>query len=355
VLGKYLQNKKQRLAAGASAGVIVLGGVGLALIAGGSHAAPPTTTTTSTTTTVPPTTTTTAPPRLAPLTGLPDALADHPAVFVKIDNAPQARPHAGINQADILFEERVEGNITRLAAVFHSQAADTVGPVRSTRTTDVGLVAMFGRPIFASSGANNGVLQYLRQHNVFDVGHNTGGGGFWREGGRRAPHNLMTSTVHLYQKAGADQPPPPPSLFQYRAEGEKLAAGALKTNGIALSYGGPEISRFSWRADVGLFLRTHAGEPHLDTSGVPVAPANVVVLEIGYDFSGANGQSRPHGVSTGEGRAWVLTAGHIIEGRWVRPTLGDPLQLLASDGNPIKLTPGQTFVALPPHGGAVSF
>ena len=72
----------------------------------------------------------------APLTGLPVddvTTLDRPALLVKIDNAPGAWPQTGINQADIVYEENVEG-WTRMAAVFHSQGSDPVGPIRLERT-----------------------------------------------------------------------------------------------------------------------------------------------------------------------------------------------------------------------------
>src|SRR5262249_32805746 len=78
----------------------------------------------STTTTVP------AGGPVMPLTGLPvadPAIAARPALVVKIDNHSQARPQSGLNAADVVFEENVE-NLTRFAAVFHSQDADPVGP-----------------------------------------------------------------------------------------------------------------------------------------------------------------------------------------------------------------------------------
>ncbi|HEX6421121.1 MAG TPA: DUF3048 domain-containing protein, partial [Acidimicrobiales bacterium] len=105
--------------------------------------------------------TTTEPPAdVAPLTGLTgdfDGRLDRPALFVKIDNVEEARPPAGLDRADIVIEEQVEGNLSRLAAVFHSTDADPVGPVRSTRTTDIELASLFGRPLFASSGGNASV------------------------------------------------------------------------------------------------------------------------------------------------------------------------------------------------------
>lgn len=348
-----LESPRSRIIAGVVAAVVLLGGGAFALLGGGEEEAAPTTTAPTTTTTEA-TTTTTAPAPVAPLTGLAGDFGDRlsrPALFVKIDNHPDARPQAGINQADILFEERVEGNTTRLAAVFHSTDAPEVGPVRSTRTTDVHLQALFGRPVFASSGANDGVLGVLRNAGVLDVGHNVSGGGFRREPGRRAPHNLMADPAVLYQKAG-ELPPPPAPIFQYRAAEEGLAPGAIPSGGVNLSYGGAQISRFTWDAQRSGWVRHHGGAVHVDEAGVPVAPKNVVVLETVYDFSGRAGQSVPHGITTGEGGAMVFTDGHVIGGRWVRPGPGDPLQLLAADGSPIKLTPGQTFIVLPPPGGA---
>lgn len=350
-----LESPRSRIVAGAVAAVVLLGGGALALFGGGGEEEAAPTTTAPTTTTTEATTTTAVPLPVAPLTGLPGDYGDRlgrPALFVKIDNHRLARPQAGINQADILFEERVEGNTTRLAAVFHSHDAPVVGPVRSTRTTDVHLQALFGRPVFASSGANDGVLGVLRNAGVLDVGHNVSGGGFRREAGRRAPHNLMAEPAVLYQKAG-ELPPPPAPIFQFRAEGEGLALGAVPSAGVNLSYGGPQVSRFTWDAQRAGWVRHHGGDVHVDEAGEPVAPKNVVVLETVYDFSGRAGQSVPHGVTTGEGGAMVFTDGHVIGGRWVRPGPGDPIQLLAGDGSPIKLTPGQTFIVLPPPGGAV--
>jgi hypothetical protein len=210
---------------------------------------------------------------------------------------------------------------------------------------------MFGRPIFASSGGNASILSQLRQVNVIDVGHNVSGEGFRRVSGRRAPHNLYTSLQALYNKV-ADQPPAPQPVFSYRAEGEPLATGARPAGGVALSFGGAQISRFVWDAPSRQWHRYHGGERHLDPAGEPVAPTNVVVMEINYEFSTSTGNSRPHGVSVGQGGALVFTAGNVIEGRWVRPNRESGIQLLAPDGSPIKLTPGQTFVELTPPGGA---
>src|ERR1019366_3218028 len=99
-------------------------------------------------------TTTTVPVPVAPLTGLPDpggSALHRPALTVKIENTPEALPQWGIEDADVVYEEIVNGGITRLAAIFNSLAPVKVGPVRSVRPTDTQVVWPIGG-IFAFSG-----------------------------------------------------------------------------------------------------------------------------------------------------------------------------------------------------------
>jgi Protein of unknown function (DUF3048) N-terminal domain/Protein of unknown function (DUF3048) C-terminal domain len=346
------------MAAGGAAVLVLLPLVVFLATRGGGASPEPTTTTTTTvpttTTTVPTTTTTTAAPPVAPLTGMPGDFR-RPALIVKIDNVSAARPQSGLRQADIVIEEPVEGNLTRLAAVFQSTDASVVGPVRSMRTSDLEMIPMFGRPLFAASGGNSGVVPQLHQANVVDIGNNVNGQGFRRDGGRPAPHNLYSSTPELYRKA-PETPPPPKPIFLYLRRGERLGPGARPVQGVALRFGGSEISRFTWDPRGHVWRRSQNGTPHMAAEGAQIAPRNVVVIEIDYDRSGQRGRSVPHAVVTGSGPAIVLTQGHRIRATWVRPTLAHRLKLLAADGRTeIKLTPGQTFIELPSRGGATLF
>src|SRR5688572_22070247 len=56
-----------------------------------------------------------------PLTGVEAGGADltRPVHAVKIDNAPKARPQVGMPQADVVYEELVEGGLTRFLVVLH--------------------------------------------------------------------------------------------------------------------------------------------------------------------------------------------------------------------------------------------
>jgi hypothetical protein len=349
------RSRRWPVAAGGAAMLVLLPFVVFVATRGGGASPEPTTTTTTvpTTTTTVPTTTTTAPP-VAPLTGGPGDFR-RPALIVKIDNVSAARPQSGLRQADIVIEEPVEGNLTRLAAVFQSTDASVVGPVRSMRTSDLELLPMFGRPLFASSGGNAGVVPQLHQANVVDIGNNVSGQGFRRDPGRPAPHNLFSSTPALYQKA-PEAPPPPKPIFQYLRRGERPGPGAKPVHGIALRFGGAEVSRFTWDPAAQIWRRSQNGTPHMAAEGLQIGPRNVVVAEIHYDLSGQLGRSVPHAIVTGSGPAVVLTQGQAIRGSWVRPSLLHRLKFVAADGRTeIKLTPGQTFIELPSRGGAALF
>ncbi|MCU0311213.1 MAG: DUF3048 domain-containing protein [Acidimicrobiales bacterium] len=318
----------------------------------------------ATTTTVAPTTTTTAPVVRSPLTGLPaadPAGEQHPAVSVKMDNSPEARPQAGINQADVVYEMRVEG-ITRFALVLHSQLRDDVGPVRSARSSDIDLVAGLSTPLFVWSGGNPGVtaevLGAAREGVLTNASFDVAEQFYYRSRERPAPHNLYVNLLPLVaERAPAGQGPPAP-VFAYRVEGAAVTNPSLPVAGVSIDYGLGRVE-YVWDADRGGWARYQVDARHprpdaetRDADGVQVAPANVVVMFVDYGVSAADSRS-PRAETVGEGEALVLTDGQLVRGRWVRPVREQPAQLLDETGAPILLTPGRTWVALPQTGAGV--
>ena len=134
-----------------------------------------------------PTTTKPAPTATAPLTGLndPDGAAQtRPVLSVKIENTPQARPQSGLEVADVVWDEVVEGQITRLLAMFQSRSTDVVGPIRSVRLTDPSIVWPVGG-IFAYSGGAPAIVRAIQQAPVKPVDENTAGPAMFRDPDRR--------------------------------------------------------------------------------------------------------------------------------------------------------------------------
>lgn len=317
-------------------------------------AATSSTTTSSTTEQIVDETTTTTEPLgpVAPLTGVQvEAELTHPALLVKIDNHQNARPQWGLNAADVVYEEIVEGRITRLAAVFHSTNASPVGPVRSARTSDFDLLNDKNTPLFANSGGNQTTLSLFRSVNAVNANVNALPDLYYRERSRSAPHNLMTRTEDLISARG-DDGGTPPAMFEYRRDGDPLPSNARPSTGVDIDYGARQIG-YDWDEELGGWRRTQNGSAHVDADGVQVAPTNVVVQVIDYGRSVADPTS-PEAITVGSGVVWVLVDGHIIEGTWQRNSAAEVATYTADSGEPIVLDPGNTWVALPRVGQSIS-
>jgi hypothetical protein len=353
------------IAAAIAAVVVIAGAVAFALAGGDGEETVASTTTrpAATTTTDVVTTTEPATGPVAPLTGLrvaDPALVNRPALAAKIDNLDAGRdtalPQAGLSRADVVFEEVVEGNITRLVGVFHSKAPGRIGPIRSARTTDVYLLPQLGPVLFAWSGGNDGVVgEVHRSPFLLDVGHDAASSSYSREPGRRAPHNLFVEADELWGRR-PEAVAPPRALFSYRGDGQVASPEAAPASGVAITWGGGSATSpvaWRWDPDTKLYLRTQNDRPHLDADGTQVSASNVVVMVTEYGRSAADTRS-PEAHTVGEGELFVYTDGGVVWGRWSRPAEDQPAALTDLAGNPILLTPGTTWVELPRSGGVTT-
>jgi Protein of unknown function (DUF3048) N-terminal domain/Protein of unknown function (DUF3048) C-terminal domain len=296
-------------------------------------------------------TTTTAPP-VAPLTGLPDPTGEsfkRPALSVKVENYnPDSRPQVGIDQADVVYEEEVEGGITRFVAIFNSTAPDTIGPVRSVRYQDPDIVWPIGG-IFAYSGGAAGPVDAINAAPVHAIDNTAavanGANAMERDAPgqprRPAPHNLYGHGPALFDLGGDPKPPPP--LFQYTKPGSPNAGTNVgdPVASMRIGFTGDYDASYQWDAASSTWKRFQHGEPHLVVSGDQIAPTNVVVQFTQYDGE-SNGQT------VGEGDAWIFTDGRVYKGRWVRPDRAQPARYIDLAGAPITLRPGRTWVELLP-------
>lgn len=293
----------------------------------------------------------------APLTGLPvpdGAVLGRPALAVKIDNVDTggatARPQVGIAHADVVVEEIVEGGITRFVIALHSTDAPEVGPVRSARTTDIDLLPVFGRPLFAYSGGNPGVLEAVRGAPSIEDRGGEWAPAYVRVGGRRAPHNLFLRPWEVWNRPGAAAAPPVFASFRPRGVGSPVGE---PVQGVALGFRGPAAAgvTWAWSAEHARWLRHQGGRLHVDGAGYAVGPRNVVVVETDYVDSPVDTRS-PEGVTVGSGQALVLTDGRLVVARWQRDTETSPLALVDGSGVPVTLSAGRTWVELVPPGTA---
>ena len=298
-------------------------------------------------------TTTTSGPLIYPLTGEPvtyPATAQRPAIDIKIDDDYAARPQSGINQADVVYEEVVEGGITRWLAVFQSQDASVVGPVRSVRETDAQIVAPIGG-LFAYSGGIPPFIADVMKTGVVDVGASTGEpGAYYRDNSRLIPDNLYTSTITL-RKNNTAPAKAPPQLFKFLTSGSPFSApGELGIAKITLDLSGVTTVEWAWDPIAKVWDRTQ-GTPSVDAAGVPITATNVIVEIVPYSNTGyidPAGNPVPDANTVGNGQAYVLSGGEIVKATWSKPSEFSVTKFIDSKGHQIALEPGKTWVELLP-------
>ncbi len=283
-------------------------------------------------------------PARRPLTGqFGVAAVDRPALAVKIDNVDAGRPQIGLNRADIVYEEMVEGRLTRLIGVFHSQTPPVVGPVRSVRISDFDVLAPYNRPLLAASGANPGVLAALEGAPVVNV-NALKVNEYWRDSRRRAPHNLMTSPAGLWKHA-PDNAAAPPVMF---STGAIPSTGEPRPGGVAIDFGRASV-RWHWDGSQRVWRRTQNGTAHVDSAGQPMGAENVIVMVVDYTANAIDAQS-PEAHTIGRGRALMFVAGTWIDGWWARGAATQPIRFTTKAGSPVAFRPGQTWIELAPPG-----
>lgn len=293
-----------------------------------------------------------SPPPLptCPLTGVEPAggrVPRRPALAVKIENHPSARPQASLNQADVVYEEPVEGGYTRFIAVFHCDEVERVGPVRSGRTTDPDVLRQYGPAVFGYAGGVAAVKREVPRAGLVDVNYIDAAEAYVRDPTKAAPHDLYTTTSALREAAGSDAGAPRP-VFTYAATYEGRARRAA---GVHLEYSSVSDVVWTWGKRQGVWLRAHGDVPHVLEDGSQVAAGTVIVQVVEVTAGtviDAAGNPSPDVELTGKGRAYVFRDGAVIVGRWERPSLEDLTRFVTKDGEEVPVSPGRTWVELLP-------
>ena len=332
----------------------------------------------TTTTTLPPTTTTKPIPM--PLTGLPKQPGEdptRPVVGVKVENDPVARPLAGFEKADVVYEEEVEGGYTRFILLFQSEDADIVGSVRSVRPVDPDILVQYGHPILAASGGIptfENLVVSAGIVGVFESADGVTAGALTRRSDRYAPHNLyanISAVREFVAKSGQgqDTSPPPANLFPFGAREltrtttattdtvSATVSGATKATSAVVHFGSQPME---WSYEQGRWVRydgVGTGDAFVTEEGSGVTGDNIAIMSVNPLATGnvdPSGADVPSWEVVGTGPLTFLTSdGHAITGTWSRPSLEDVTKFLDGAGKVIPFTPGRTWIQLLPEGRTV--
>ncbi len=269
-------------------------------------------------------------------------------VAVSIGNNQSARPQSGLGQADVVYEVHAEGGITRYLAIFHSQAPEIVGPIRSARPY-LALLAKEWGAIFAHCGGDPKDIEPIREWKVADADEFHRGDLFWRDSTRVPPDNLYAAVDNLRKAVSSPLPAPTPR-WEFQPSADEPVPG------LRIDYGYKYIAEYRYLEEAGEYIRyvtdgantlqqkdRHSGEPVLVSNIiVQFAPSKVVYSDGGLVID-----------LIGEGKASYLLGGHLAEGTWKKTAVEEPTMFYDEDGATVRLAPGQTWIQIVPTGTRV--
>jgi hypothetical protein len=290
-----------------------------------------------------------APPPVDALTG--GAVNDGPVIAAKIDNTSSGIPHFGVTAADIVYVEQVEGGLTRLLGVFHTNLPTEVGAIRSVRTTDAELLPTFGIPALAFSGGGGVPLDAIHSTSTVAVEQEAGAGGFWRSNVASEPYNLHANLEQIV----ASTPGLSPARnigFTFIAADPRVDAGPAASS-LAVQF---QAARVEFAFQDGTYHLQGRGSD--DAVGGQIVTDNVVFQNIDFQPDGEyDSVGSPSYIShtVGSGSFTLFRDGHAVQGTWSRPAPDQPTQFLDAAGSPVPFKPGKTWVALVPSSASTEY
>ena len=285
----------------------------------------------------------------SPLTGLPlQAESTVRPVAVMINNFGPARPQSGLPQADMVWEVLAEGGITRLVAIFQSDAfTGPIGPIRSIRPYLIDIAESFGSIIAHAGGSQDAYAILQRRDKPYLDEITNASGFFYRDKSRKAPHNLYSSLDKLREaadKKGYDATASVP-VFRFMETAAPPAgadATAIELQFMLKNY---KVS-YAYDAATQLYSRSVNGKPHTDrTSGEQLKAANLVVLSAAHKVLDDEGRLEVDLQSGGP--AILFQLGKAVEATWERG--GDGVIRIMKDGSELPFVPGKTYYHVVPN------
>jgi len=286
-----------------------------------------------------------------PLTGLDvegddSAAQAHPVLVTKIDNTESSAPQVGLGSADLVVEELVEGGSTRLAAFFYSEIPDEVGPVRSMRASDIGIVS----PVDASvvtSGAAPVTIKRITDAGIKFYGE--GSKGMSRASDRSAPYNLMSSLSDLVDSLPDRDEQRPDDYLPWGDESDLPKGKKAKT--LSANFGN-HTTTWAYRGG------EYVNENSFAADGDQFTPDNVLVLRVKVGDAGYRdpaGNPVPETKLEGTGQAMLFHGGEVVRGTWEKKGLESALSLSVGKEE-LSVPAGNTWIELvPAANGKVTF
>ena len=281
------------------------------------------------------------------LTDLPGS--NGPVLAVKVDDTRPAHPQIGLENADIVYVEQVEGGLTRLAAIYSQKLPAIIGPVRSARISDLDILAQYGRVGFAFSGAQSLFYPRINAANLVNLSADRNGTNvYYRDNTRFAPTNLifrpnviMAETLKKNPTAIDTVKPIGFTFGAMPSVGAKIISA--KVNWPAADY------EITWSDTDNRWHLGQDGFPDIAASGVALGGTNILIQSVSItpsEYKDKFGGVTPFSNTVGTGTGYLLRDGRAISVNWTRPDSLSGTTWTLANGTPANLNPGQTWIML---------
>lgn len=292
-------------------------------------------------------------------------------VAVMVENSFAARPQSGLNLADVVIEAVDEYGITRFVAIYNSNEAPVVGPVRSARPYYAEFANAFN-PIYVFFGTYPECYGMIEQTGMYVLSAMTDRSGnssitaqapYWRDWGRSSvqEHTAFMSVSQLKQRAqalgydlsGGGIP------FHFKGDSPLDQRGGVSQVNIDFSTTvyhprGFDVN-FIYNRDTNSYFRYMGGYPHKDyNTGQQINVKNVAVMVT--DIEGPlDAYGHMYIRTVGSGPLYFFNDGNVVEGFWARDSINQPFEFRSGNGSVIEFTGGATWIAVVQDTGKISY
>ena len=267
---------------------------------------------------------------------------------VKIDDTNAAHPQIGLEDADVVYIEQVEGGVTRLAAIFSSVIPERIGPIRSARISDIDILAQYGRVAFAYSGAQKKLLPVIDAANLQNLGAQAQPPSIYTTDPNRVPPFAMVLRADLLMAKVVEKNYQITTANNVGWSFGDAPQGGKPTESVIMHWPAARYSA-AWSESQSRWLLSHNSESDVSESGIVLGPTTLVIQMVSItdsEYRDKVGGITPFSQTVGNGRGFILREGKTFNALWSRASEGVGTTWTSSDGKEIKFAPGQIWVAL---------
>ena len=279
--------------------------------------------------------------------GLPGS--NNQILAVKIDDSTPAHPQIGVEDADLVYVEQVEGGITRLAAIYTSKLPPLIGPIRSARISDLEILSQFGRVGFAYSGAQSKMRPVIAAANLENLSAERNPPSIYgKDPNRPGPVDMILKPDLLLERANAnpkiriDTAVASPFIF-----GEQPAAVAI-TSSVKVKWPSARYE-LRWDVESSKWLIYFNDKPKLAASGIHLYADTAIIQIVSITpsiYGDKFGEITPFSKTTGSGKAVLLRDGFAYPVDWQRNLESDVTSWRSDDGKDVKFKAGKIWILL---------